>query len=220
MERKKDWLKPAIMLSVAMYMAGFVGLNNHSISGYFRFFTPFHLLFNLFLLFYFQENKNKWFYFYCLVILGAGFAIEVLGVQTGIIFGNYFYGATLGVKMFKVPLLIGANWLILVLCAGSIAQHFLSTIKAEKLNYLILKVLIAATLMTALDFFIEPVAGLHDFWHWHHHIIPFQNYLAWFIISFSMLVLFFLFPFNKINLISLALYLMQLIFFMANWFFL
>ena len=48
--------------------------------------------------------------------------------------------------------------------------------------------------MTFLDIFIEPIAIKLDFWQWQNSIIPMQNYVAWFIISFFL----FLF-FRKVN---------------------
>jgi putative membrane protein len=36
--------------------------------------------------------------------------------------------------------------------------------------------------MTALDYFVEPVAMALGFWHW-DDVIPLQNYMMWFITS-------------------------------------
>jgi putative membrane protein len=37
--------------------------------------------------------------------------------------------------------------------------------------------------MTALDYFVEPVAMALGFWHWENDVIPLQNYMMWFITS-------------------------------------
>ena len=56
-----------------------------------------------------------------------GFIIEVLGVQTGVLFGAYSYGDPLGFKVFDVPLLIGVNWLILSFSSLGIAGKILNS---------------------------------------------------------------------------------------------
>ena len=48
---------------------------------------------------------------------------EWLGVQYGLIFGNYQYGQILGPKIKGVPWLIGANWVIVVFCTGMVARE-------------------------------------------------------------------------------------------------
>jgi putative membrane protein len=42
----------------------------------------------------------------------------MLGVHTGILFGNYKYGNALGLKLNDVPILIGINWFIVVYACG------------------------------------------------------------------------------------------------------
>jgi bisanhydrobacterioruberin hydratase len=37
----------------------------------------------------------------------SGFVIESVGVNTGLIFGEYIYGGTLGYQIFETPLIIG-----------------------------------------------------------------------------------------------------------------
>jgi putative membrane protein len=44
-----------------------------------------------------------------LIIAVAGFFIEAIGVNTGLIFGNYVYKTTLGWKFLETPLIIGVN---------------------------------------------------------------------------------------------------------------
>lgn len=102
-----------------------------------------------------------------------GFLIEVLGVKTGLIFGNYYYGNSFGLKLFSVPLLIGINWAFLLY---SIAQFCI--FKNKWIN-----IILSSLLMVFLDYFIEQSASKYDFWYWHHNTIPLQNYIAWFLIS-------------------------------------
>ena len=45
-----------------------------------------------------------------------------------------------------------------------------------------------ALLMVAYDLLLEPVAIRFDFWSWDLGLIPLQNYLAWWLVSFLMLL--------------------------------
>lgn len=118
-----------------------------------------------------------------LVVAVVGFTVEMVGVQTGFIFGSYSYGDALGVKLMDVPIIIGLNWFLLVYSALCVSEFvFLSRW---------LRVTFAATLMTLLDILIEPVAIQLDFWKWENDIVPFQNYFAWFVISFCMAVFYY-----------------------------
>jgi uncharacterized membrane protein len=42
-----------------------------------------------------------------------GYAVEVLGVHTGVPFGSYAYSSTLGPRLFGAPPLIGLAWTML-----------------------------------------------------------------------------------------------------------
>jgi len=54
--------------------------------------------------------------------------------------------------------------------------------KTIQVNFLI-RIAIAAMLMTVLDLFIEPVAIQLNFWTWSIGDIPMSNYISWFVIS-------------------------------------
>jgi putative membrane protein len=63
---------------------------------------------------------------------------------------------------------------VLALSTYGIVQYF-----TKKSLWLIL----LPPLMTALDYFVEPVAMALGFWHWENDVIPLQNYMMWFITS-------------------------------------
>ena len=68
---------------------------------------------------YFSYKKGELkFLIWCLIVYTVTFSLEVLGTSTGIIFGSYTYGNTLGLKFLGVPLIIGFNWVFVIL--GSI----------------------------------------------------------------------------------------------------
>ena len=53
---------------------------------------------------------------------------EILGVKFGVIFGDYEYGSALGLKIFDVPLLIGANWAILTVSCSALSETLFDSV--------------------------------------------------------------------------------------------
>lgn len=104
------------------------------------------------------------------------FLLEVAGVKTGLVFGEYIYGNALGFRVLEVPLVIGFNWVLVILGAISISKSFSD-------NIFIISVL-AAILSVIFDYFLEPVAIKLDYWEWEAIAVPLQNYIAWFIITY------------------------------------
>jgi putative membrane protein len=142
-----------------------------------------------------------------LIALLTGFFVEVIGVKTGNVFGEYYYGDPLGPKVMDVPLMIGVNWLMLIYICSDIAGRL-------KIP-LILKAFIAAGLMTILDLFIEPVAIKLEFWYWISDSVPIANYLAWYATSFLLAIAYFKLTDNNRNKLSIPLYFIQMGFFIA-----
>lgn len=108
-------------------------------------------------------------------IFTFSFLIEWIGVHFGFLFGVYEYGKNLGQKIDGVPLLIGVNWAVLILCTAAMADRWVKPV--------MLKVLLGALLMVFMDFFIEASAPPFDFWIWASGTAPLRNYIAWFIVS-------------------------------------
>lgn len=67
--------------------------------------TPFALLMSTYLLVIYHENYSIKAILVFTAIAFIGFFIEVAGVNTGLIFGNYIYGDALGLKAFNTPLI-------------------------------------------------------------------------------------------------------------------
>ena len=197
-----------------MYLAGTIGLLIPSTQPYFKLASPFNLWVSLFLLLLFHQDFNKSFIFTAVFIFMSGFLVEVLGVHTGIIFGNYHYGQTLGTQLFDVPLVIGANWLLLVYCSSVSVKAVFSNIEYKSFfTSIFIQSIIASMLMVGLDYLIEPVAISLDFWHWQADVIPAQNFQAWFLISFIFNYFFLNANFLKANELGLLLLFLQFLFF-------
>ena len=104
-----------------------------------------------------------------------GYTAEFLGVNYQILFGDYSYGASLGVKLFEVSVTIGCNWLLLAL----ISQALMKRVFVNKW----LVIIFSSLLMVLIDLYIEPVAPLLDFWEFNENIVPFSNYRDWFMVA-------------------------------------
>ena len=201
---------------VLMYLAGTIGLLIPYTQPYFKLASALNLWISLILLLFFHEDFNKSFIFTTVFILLSGFFIEVLGVHTGVIFGKYYYGQTLGFKLFEVPLVIGANWLLLVYCSAVSVQSIFSKIKNKSFfTSIFVQSLASASLMVLLDLLIEPVAIRLDFWHWQNEQIPIQNFQAWFLIAFVFSYIFLKAKFLKFNLLAILLLILQFFFFIS-----
>ena len=141
------------------------------------------------------------------MIFWTGIFVEFLGVNYGLLFGEYSYGRNLGPKLFGVPFLIGMNWVILTTISGSISNQIC---KGRKIP----SILLGTLLMLFIDFFIEPVAPTLDFWEFKDSIVPLSNYSGWLITglltqSFYQL----LFKYKELN-FSVNLYLAIFVFFL------
>lgn len=141
-----------------------------------------------------------------LIFFWSGIFAEWLGVNHGILFGNYEYGANLGPKLDGVPYLIGALWALLTFVCGGIVDY-LSVSKA-------LKILLAALLMVALDFFMEQSAHLLDFWTFEDNLASYPNYVTWFLLALALQFILRALDIKGNRLFSIHIYLSQLVFFL------
>jgi bisanhydrobacterioruberin hydratase len=114
-----------------------------------------------------------------LVTYAVTFAVEALGVATGAIFGAYSYGGVLGPAVAGVPLVIGFNWVLVVLGAVGLA----ASLAGDRPGAAPLVPLAAGALTVAFDWVMEPVAVGLGYWTWADGIIPLQNYAAWFLVG-------------------------------------
>ncbi len=152
------------------------------------------------------ENENKLLLISFLSIAFiTGISVELIGVHTGMLFGDYSYGANLGPKLWGVPLVIGINWGVLSITTASITQ---------KINLPVyLKIIVNAFLLVLFDFVMEPVAMKSDFWSWKNDEIPLFNYVCWFFVALILQLIYHWIRKPKSNKVFNALFVIQLLFF-------
>jgi putative membrane protein len=117
-----------------------------------------------------------------------GFAVEVLGMHTGVPFGSYSYGSTLGPDVFGVPLLIGLAWTMLAWPAAITARRLVSGYAA--------RVLVGAWALATADLFLDPQLVAAGQWSWHDrtpHLpgvpsVPLSNYGGWLLVALVLSV--------------------------------
>ncbi|SNR50322.1 carotenoid biosynthesis protein [Hymenobacter mucosus] len=187
------------------HTTGFLGMAFSKDPSFYLQFVPLNLLLTAGLLFAFQRDRSPAFWGFCLVVSLVGFFVEVVGVSTGKIFGQYEYGATLGLKWQQTPLIIGLNWLMLTYMTGVLALRL--PLPA------FLRAVVAALLLVGMDVCLEPVAVRYDFWTWQYDVIPLQNFKGWFLVALILQVYFNRVEFDKRNELVPFVYMLQLLFF-------
>jgi len=104
-----------------------------------------------------------------------------------------------------VPLVIGLNWMVLIMAALDICKKYFNKI---------LTPIIAATMVVIFDWIMEPVAIHLDYWHWFGESIPLQNYFAWFVIALVFSVIYQALNLKTNSLVLKVYFLAQLVFFL------
>jgi putative membrane protein len=199
--------KEAILIVVLLifYLVGIYGILSDTYTPSFLALSPFNLVLSFGIVLLARKSKRTHFMLFLIACFVIGFVVEYIGTQTGLLFGDYRYGANLGFKWMGVPLLIGINWGVLIVTAASIVN---------RLNILsILQIILSALLMVGLDFLMEPVAISSDFWSWSGGEIPFYNYTCWFFISLFLQYLYHRFKLVESNKVFDSLFIILILFF-------
>lgn len=214
----------ALFLALLFHACGLIGILFTSYRFWFIQNTGMNLLLMAGLLVMTQKEKNGHFFLFLVICFFTGMLAEIIGVNYGYLFGRYSYGKILSIQLFGVPLIIGLNWFVIVFCSGSI-MYQLQTWVTNKydqteipLSGFIRSLSIifdSATLAVFFDYIMEPVAVKLGLWSWTSNMVPFYNYVCWFIISAFLMLFFQLFQFNKQNHFAIHLFIIQLLFFLA-----
>jgi len=214
----------ATFIALLFHVSGFIGMFT-SKQSWFIGNTPLNLVLMSGLIIWTHPGKNWGFFVFFITAFFTGMVTEMIGVNTSILFGQYEYGKVLGKGIFRVPWLIGLNWFTVMYCCGvamtKMQSSFLSK-SPESTNLISPQTLFlsfivdGALLATFFDFILEPVAVKLGYWTWlGDGMIPFSNYLCWFLISLCLLTVFKLLSFQKHNQFAVHLLIIQMLFFAA-----
>jgi uncharacterized membrane protein len=169
--------KAALYFTILVYISGMIGMQT-SWCDWFIALTPASLLLSVGVLLWWQPIHNSRTRSWAIGAFAIGFLSEVIGVNTGILFGDYQYGDTLGPKLWSTPLMIGANWLMVTYIVNETVWRMLP----KKTMPLIGAVLVAVG-CTLFDWWIEPGAISLGYWGWAGGIPLADNYFGWFFVS-------------------------------------
>jgi len=169
---RERWL---IVILIIFYSVGMIGMLLPEYKAFFQTLSPYNLVLTFLILLLARKEKNKNWYLFLIIGTLVGFIVEWVGVHTGYLFGNYRYGANMGWKIDGIPIIIGFNWLLMIVGSASISERIF--------NNRWLEIVCAAFIMTIFDVVMEPVAIQSDFWQWKNNTIPFYNYVCWFVVG-------------------------------------
>ena len=121
-------------------------------------------------------------------VIACGAVVETVGTLTGQPFGPYSYTANFGPQIWRLPpLTIPLAWHVLLgnalILWRTLLPGFVPLIEA----------IAAGALVTAIDWVMEPFATkVKYYWIWSTPggAVPAQNYLAWWGVSFLLILLF------------------------------
>ena len=205
LSNNKEFLRLSIFFLWLINFSGFFGITSDQ-SEFFLSTTPYVLSLTLLLLILNHDLSDKKSKIGLMLIFLFGLIVEILGVNYGLFFGEYSYGANLGPKIYEVPFVIGLNWVLLIIATGSVSDNL---IKGKE----IFKILFASFLMVLIDLLIEQSAPKLDYWEFIISSVPFSNYLWWFIFSLCFQYVFFKTVKNKEYNLSSNILVIQFLFF-------
>ena len=170
----KELIYFSIFIVWLVNISGFFGILSDQ-KDFFLSSSPYVLTMTLFLLVV-NNSIDKKFLIRLFFIFMLGLSVEIIGVNFSFFFGEYKYGDNLGVKIFDVPIVIGFNWVLLIILTGNFANRVFP-------KSIIGKVLFGSTMMILLDLLIEISAPKLDYWEFSLNPVPLSNYFWWFIFS-------------------------------------
>jgi len=165
--------------------------------------TTFMLFFSLFHAWYTIGWRRTLVFFVITATVSWGY--EQVGVETGLIYGNYHYTDYLGQKIGHVPVIIPLAWFMMIYPSYMIANLIFSKkpfLQKTKISQILLLSLLSAVIMTAWDSVIDPYLSgpTVKAWIWEdsgpYFGIPIHNFLGWIITTFTIYTIYRIFE-NK-----------------------
>ena len=114
-----------------------------------------------------------------LALSAFGYAVEMVGVATGLPYGTFYYGDAMGQKALGlVPYLLPISYAPLVL--GAVAASWQDGSGQTHRTFLILR---SALILVLMDGVLDPGAASLGFWVWPaggaYYGVPLSNYAGW-----------------------------------------
>ena len=218
-------INTSTFLALLFHVSGLIGILFSPYKEWFIQNTPVNLLVMVVLLLWNQHKIDRYLILFFAITFSVGMVTEIIGVNTGLLFGNYAYGSVLGFKIAGVPLLIGLNWFVVIYCCIVIMEQMHQWVKVKyealgqpamsvKLEHI--SIIIDGAMMAAFfDWIMEPAAIKLGFWQWANSEIPLYNYFCWFMISALLLIVYRRCSFAKPNYFAVHLFIIQILFFLA-----
>ena len=197
-----------ILLFIIIYAVGVAGIGVPFTQRVFIVMIPVALLLSFIAILLFHKSLhsgNTRFVFFTIIFVS--YLVEVIGVNSQLIFGKFLYGSGLGLKLFDAPLMIGIYWAMLVYCSASIMERVKIPV--------VLQVIVASVLMVLYDVVLEQVAPFLDMWYWNGNTVPLQNYAVWFALALIFHGLVKLKKVKTVNPLASAIFVCQFFFFVA-----
>jgi bisanhydrobacterioruberin hydratase len=206
-------LQIAIAIAISFHFFGAIGMSKKM--SFFLDATPLNLIICAGLILFTHGVIKKSFLLFAIICFAWGMLVELIGVNTGYLFGTYQYGTIMGWKIFGVPWLIGLNWFVTIYIVSVFTDQILQPIKSLKLYNFFFAFSVAA-IATLYDYVIEPVAIKLHFWNWSTDPeVPNYNYVCWFLCSLPLAFLFKKMKIDTANQFAIYLLLIQVIFFVT-----
>ena len=105
----------AVFICALVHVSGAIGMGFFNRDAFLEM-TSLNLLLMFVMLMWTEDRITASLIYSLVIIFVTGVVTEIIGVNTGILFGTYTYGDFFGIKVFDVPLLIGVNWFCIVYC--------------------------------------------------------------------------------------------------------
>jgi len=201
---KSSWVGFVVTI---IYLVGLTGFMIPSLHDLFIRLIPANILFAFVILLLGKKEFTFKSIMLFLVCFLFGYFIELLGTKTGIIFGDYAYGSSLGWKIYGVPLLIGLNWFFMVYTSLAVSAVVHSARWVQTL--------LAPLLMVLYDYFLEPFAMRNDMWDWKSDTVPVENYIAWYFCGLFLCAIAIWGKFDIRNRFAAGLFVVQVLFFVV-----
>lgn len=155
-----------------------------------------------------NKYQNSDHYFFYGLVLILSYVIHLILSKLEIVELNPNYTATLGIRIFGIPLIVPIIWFFMVNTMNGMLRKFPF--------HDLVKSFIGASLIMIMDVFLEAQAQKFGFWNWGDDPIPMANYVWWFFIAFGFLLASFKLNIRNHTFTSVAAYILLLLFFVAS----